>query len=53
MSAPRVGSLPQEVAYLRFPAGLKAQLRREAERSGRTLNAEVVRRLEKSLEEKT
>ncbi len=50
--AAREGIKPTEVAYLRFPAGLKERLRREAERAGRTLNAEVVARLERSLEER-
>jgi predicted HicB family RNase H-like nuclease len=38
--------------YVRVPPGLKEQLRKAAARSGRTLNAETVRRLEQSLEAK-
>lgn len=49
--AERLAAKETEAAYLRFPAGLKDRLKRAAQASNRTLNAEIVRRLEKSLEE--
>ncbi len=39
------------VAYLRLAPSLKDALRAEADRAGRSFNAEVVRRLERSLGE--
>ncbi len=39
------------VAYVRLAPSLKERLRAEADRAGRSFNAEVVRRLEWSLDE--
>ena len=49
VTEPRTELLTQQ-ANFRFPAGLKERLKEAAEKSGRALNAEVVRRLELSLE---
>lgn len=43
---------PVEVVSYRFPVGLRARLKHAATNAGRSVNAEVVARLERSLREK-
>lgn len=49
---PKLAPAASEAMYVRAPVGLKDKLKAAAAKHGRTLNAETVRRLEQSLEEK-
>ena len=42
---------PQDKYVVRFPDGLRETLKREAERNNRSLNAEIIARLEASFTE--
>lgn len=42
--------MKQPVIYVRPPAALKERLQEAADANGRTLNKEVIRRLERSLD---
>lgn len=52
MQVERMVGEPVEVVSYRFPVGLRAKLKRAAKQSGRSVNGEVVARLERSLKEK-
>lgn len=43
-------SQPQEKFIIRFPDGMRDRIAKAAEESGRSMNAEIVHRLEKSME---
>lgn len=47
--AGRIPSRGSDQFMLRFPEGMRDQIREEAERNGRSMNAEIIARLESSL----